>query len=106
MGTRFFFRKAGELMAFRFYSNMLSQASKNFAAGMFITGLMLIGFGFLIFVLRDLFAILAAVIFFIAGIGCGVTAVKVLWGLHKMNKRNDVTGYRRNVDIRVEDEDI
>ena len=58
-------------MSFRFYTNAISQASRNFAAGLFVVGLLLIGFGFLVFVLRDLFALLAAAVFVFAGVGCG-----------------------------------
>jgi len=94
---------------FRYYSSAISQASKNVAAGIFITGLLLIGFGFLIYVLRDLFAILFAILFVIAGIGCGVTAVKIFWAqsrLDKMNRREGDDG-RENVRIHIErDSDI
>ncbi|MCP4609366.1 MAG: hypothetical protein GY845_11700 [Planctomycetes bacterium] len=93
-------------MSFRFYNNVISQASRNFAAGLFITGLLLIGFGFLIYILRDLFAILFAIIFCVAGIGCGVTAVKIFLAqrkLDKMDSDDDTTGYRRNVQIHSEE---
>jgi hypothetical protein len=94
------------IMSFRFYTNMISQASRNFAAGVFITGMLLIGFGFLIYVLRELFAILFAIIFCVAGIGCGVTAVKIFWAQRKSDKMNSddsVIGYRKNVRIHSEE---
>jgi len=53
-------------MSFRFYTNAISRASRNFAAGLFIVGLLLIGFGFLVYILWDLFAILASIVFFVA----------------------------------------
>jgi len=93
-------------MSFRFYSNVISQASRNFAAGLFITGLLLIGFGFLVFVLRELFAILAFIVFFVAGLGCGATAVKIFLvqrKLDKMDSDDGTTGYRRNVQIHSEE---
>jgi len=92
-------------MSFRFYTNVISQASRNVAAGVFVTGLVLIGFGFLIYVLRDLFAILFAIIFCAAGIGCAITAIKILWTLRKLNKINshDSHGFRKNVQIHVEE---
>ena len=93
-------------MSFRFYTNMISQASRNFAAGVFITGMLLIGFGFLIFVLRDLFAILFAILFCVAGIGCGVTAVKIFLAQRKFDRMNSDSGtvdYRRNVRIHTEE---
>jgi hypothetical protein len=92
-------------MSFRFYTNVLSQASRNFAAGLFIVGLLLIGFGFLVYILRDLFAILASIVFFVAGIGCGITAVKIFWAQRKLDKinSNDSQGYRENVHIHIEE---
>jgi hypothetical protein len=93
-------------MSFRFYTNMISQASRNFAAGLFVTGMLLIGFGFLIYVLRELFAILFAIMFCAAGIGCGITAVKIFWAqskLDRMNKDGGVVDYRRNVRIHSEE---
>jgi predicted membrane protein len=95
-------------MSFRFsYTNMLSQASRNAAAGIFVTGLLLIGFGLLIWILRELFAILFAVIFCIAGAGCIVTAIKMLWSVRKFNKINNENksgGIRKNVRIRTEED--
>ena len=85
---------------------MISQASRNLAAGLFITGMLLIGFGFLIYVLKDLFAILFAIIFCVAGLGCGATAVKIFLAqrkLDKMNSDDSVVGYRRNVRIHSEE---
>ena len=93
-------------MSFRFYTNMISQASRNFAAGLFITGMLLIGFGFLIWVLKDLFAILFAIMFCVAGIGCGVTAVKIFWAQRKFDQMTSDDGtvdYRRNVRIHSEE---
>ncbi|MEJ2701884.1 MAG: hypothetical protein P8Z79_05525 [Sedimentisphaerales bacterium] len=92
-------------MSFRFYTNVISQASRNFAAGLFIVGLLLVGFGFLIYVLRDLFAILFAIVFVVAGIGCGVTAVKIFWTLYRLDKTvsDDSDPYRKNVRIHIED---
>jgi len=94
-------------MSFRFYTNVISQASRNFAAGLFITGLLLIGFGFLVYILRDLFAVLASIVFFVAGVGCGITAVKIFWAQHKLDKMHsdDPQGYRENVQIHIEHHD-
>ncbi len=93
-------------MSFRFYTNAISQASRNFAAGLFITGLLLIGFGFLIHVLQDLFIILVSIVFFIAGLGCGTTAVKIFLALRKLDKMDSddsTKDYRRNVQIHSEE---
>jgi hypothetical protein len=95
-------------MSFRFYTNVISQASRNFAAGLFIVGLLLIGFGFLVYVLRDLFAILAAIVFFVTGVGCAITAAKIFWTLHKLDKtaHDDSHPYRKNVQIHIEHHDF
>ena len=93
-------------MSFRFYSNVISQASKNFAKGLFITGLLLIGFGFLVFVLRELFAILAFIVFFVVGFGCCTTAVKIFLAQRKLDKMDSDDGtmdFRRNVRIHCEE---
>lgn len=92
-------------MSFRFYTNVISQASRNFAAGLFITGLLLIGFGFLVYILRDLFAILFSIIFFVAGLACGATAVRIFLAQRKLDKMDSDDGtmdYRRNVRIHSE----
>ena len=91
-------------MSFRFYSNAISQASRNFAAGLFIVGLMLIGFGFLVYILRDLFAVLASIVFFVAGVGCGITAVKILLVQRRIDRKIDSEEpYRENVQIHIEE---
>jgi len=94
-------------MSFRFYTNTISHASRNFAAGLFITGLLLIGFGFLVYILRDLFAVLSSIVFFVAGVGCGITAVKIFWAQRKLDKINsgDTSDYRENVQIHIEHRD-
>lgn len=92
-------------MSFRFYTNAISRASRKLAAGIFVAGLLLIGFGLLVYVLRELFAILAAVIFFAAGFGCTITATKIFLAQRKLNKinRDDSGAYRENVQIRIEE---
>jgi hypothetical protein len=93
-------------MSFRYYKNVVSQASRTIAAGIFIVGMVLIGFGFMIYLLPKFFATLAAVVFFIAGLGCGITAVKIFLAQRKIDKMNSddgTTGYRRNVRIHTEE---
>jgi len=93
-------------MSFRFYANVISQASKTVAAGIFIVGLVLIGFGFMIYLLPRFFATLAAVVFFITGAGCGVTAIKIFLAQRHLDKinSNNSQGYRRNVQVRTEED--
>ena len=92
-------------MNFRFYSNAFSRASRHFAAGAFFLGLILIGLGFLIYILRDLFAILFAGIFVLAGIASLVTALKILWASRKIRKDifDDSDARRKNVTIHYEE---
>lgn len=92
-------------MGFRFYKNAISQASRTVAAGIFITAMVLIGFGFMIYLLPRLFATLAALLFFVVGIGCGVIAVKIFLAQRHLDKLNsdDSDGYRKNVQIHIEE---
>jgi len=88
---------------FRYYTNAVSQASRKVTSGIFIVGLVLIGFGAVILALPEIFAFLAAVIFFIAGLGCAVTAVKIFWTMRKINKISPDENHRENVQIRIEE---
>ena len=92
-------------MSFQFYSNVISQASRRIAGGIFATGLMLIGFGLLIYLMPKFFATLAAIVFFVAGIGTCVTAVKIFAAQHRIDKNinKESNEYRENVRIRIED---
>jgi len=92
-------------MSFRFYTNAISQASRTIAAGIFIVGLVLIGFGFMIYLLPRFFATLAAAVFFIAGLGCGITAVKIFLAQRHLDKisTDDSQDYRKNVKIHIEE---
>lgn len=92
-------------MSFRFYTNAISQASRGIAAGIFILGLVLIGFALLIYALPKFFATLAAIVFFVAGLGCGITAVKIFLAQRKLDKlgSDDSDAYRKNVQIHIEE---
>jgi hypothetical protein len=100
-----FAKGKGGQMSFQFYTNAICQASKRAAAGIFVVGLLLIGFGYLVYILRDVFAILAAVLFVIAGVGCGITAVKIFLAQRRLDKLSSSgpDSYRKNVRIRVEE---
>jgi len=92
-------------MNFRFFTNAAAQATRNFAVGLFIVGLLLIGFGVLVVVFSEIFAFLAAMIFFIVGLGCGITAIKIFWTQRQLNKfdHDGSQDYRDNVQIHMED---
>ncbi len=89
-------------MPFRSYTNLLSQASRTAASGILLVGLLLIGFGAVIAAFPELFAYLAAAIFFLAGFSCAVFALKLLWAQRRFRKftaDDDLTAYRQNVRI-------
>ena len=92
-------------MDFRFYTNAISQATRKAAVGIFVVGLLLIGFGILILALPELFAMLAALIFFIAGIGCTGTALKIYLAQRRLDKFTSSSSedYRENVQIHIEE---
>ena len=91
-------------MIFHSYTNAISRASRGIAATIFIVGLLLIGFGVIIIALPEIFAFLAAAIFFIAGIGCAVTAVKMLIAQRRIDKlgSDEPSIYRKNVRLHSE----
>ena len=93
-------------MPFRFYTSMMSQASRSMASGVLVVGLLLIGFGTLILALPELFAFLAAAVFFIAGAGCATVAIKILWTQWRLDRMTSPDGsdaYRKNVRIHLSD---
>ena len=92
-------------MSLRFYTNMISQTSGAFAAGVFIVGLVLVGFGFMIFLLPRFFATLAALVFFIAGLGCAATSIRIFLSQRKLSQMSneDSAAYRSNVRIRIDE---
>ncbi|MGE5294352.1 MAG: hypothetical protein ACM3VT_05950 [Solirubrobacterales bacterium] len=96
-------------MPFQFYSNMLSRASRSLASGILIVGLLLIGFGTLILALPELFAFLAAAVFFIAGTGCAIVAIKIFWMQRRLDQfgssDDDADSHRINVRIHTHDHD-
>ena len=91
-------------MPFQFYSNIISQTSRKIASGIFTTGLMLIGFGLLIYLYPKFFATLAAMVFFAVGLGTCITAIKIFTTQHRLNKEmnKESNEYRDNVRIRIE----
>ena len=90
-------------MAFRFYSNSFNQISEGFSKGLFIVGLLLIGFGTLVWILKEVLAVIAAAIFIIAGAGCCINAVRLYITTRKTRPFNDQTAGRSdNVKIRIE----
>jgi hypothetical protein len=93
-------------MLFNFYSNSFNQFSKGYAKGLFVVGLLLIGFGTLVWILKEVLAVIAAAIFIAVGCFCCFNAVRIFVSTMKPdNKDND--GRSDNVKIRIEqDTDI
>lgn len=92
-------------MSFRSYTNILSQTSKSIGWGIFTTGLGLIGFGLLIYLLPKVFATLAAIVFFMIGFGCVSTAIKILLAQRRIDKihPDNSEAYRKNVQIHIDE---
>ena len=78
---------------------MFSQATRGAAIFIFIIGLLLIGFGVVIIAFPKFFALLAAMIFFIAGLGCAGTALKIFFASRRMRSSDSSENYRENVQI-------
>jgi hypothetical protein len=70
------------------------------ASGILVVGMLLIGFGVLIAALPELFAYLAAAFFFVAGVGCGLTALKIFWAQRRVDKTESPGPVRHNVRVR------
>ena len=84
-----------------FQDNQFRQATQGLAKGSLIIGLILIGFGMLVFVLRDLFAFIAAAIFFMAGFSAIGYAIRLFILQWKMRKDKSV--HREGVEVHFED---
>ena len=90
-------------MFFRLYSNSSNQVSKGFAKGLFIVGLLLIGFGTLVWVLKEVLAVIAAAIFIAVGTFCCFNAIRFFIASRKMRPFQDDSDVRSdNVKIRIE----
>ncbi len=93
-------------MSFGFYKNALSQATRGVATMIFVTGLVLIGFGFLIYLLPRFFATLAAVVFCVVGVGCATTAIKIFLVHRKIERisSDDSAYYRRDIEVHIKED--
>lgn len=90
-------------MLFNFYSNSFNQISKGFAKGLFVTGLLLIGFGILVWIFKEVLALIAAAIFVVVGFLCCFNAVRIFISTMKAGQSGqDKNGRSDNVKIRIE----
>lgn len=87
-------------MVFRYYSNVVSQASRAMASGILVVGMLLIGFGALIAAMPEVFAYLVAALFIVVGIGCGATALKIMWTQRRASSADAQGPVRHNVRVR------
>ena len=78
---------------------MFSQATRGAAMFIFIIGLLLVSFGVVIITFPEIFAFLAAMIFFIAGLGCAGTAFKIFLASRQMRSNEPSDTHRENVRI-------
>ena len=82
--------------------NPFRQVTTGMAKGSLITGLILIGLGMLVWVLKEIFALIAMILFFMAGfsaIGYSARLFILQW---KMKKQNNV--YRQGVEVHFQDD--
>jgi cytochrome c biogenesis protein CcdA len=90
-------------MFFKLYPNSFNQVSKGFTKGLFVIGLLLIGFGTLVWVLKEVLAVIAAAIFIAAGFLCCFSSVRFFLASRKMRPfQDDSNGRSGNVKIRIE----
>ncbi|MCE5340319.1 MAG: hypothetical protein LLF92_04230 [Planctomycetaceae bacterium] len=92
-------------MLFNFYSNSFSGISKSFAKGLFVTGLLIFGFGILVWVFKEVLAIIAAAIFMVVGVSCCLKAIRMYylaWKFGKNNNADNNAGRSDNVKIHIE----
>jgi len=89
---------------FRFYSNQMSQATRGVAKVVLIVGLLLVGFGVLIMKFPEVFATLAAFVFFFAGASAISYAIKIFIAARRLSKHED-EAFRDNVRIHKPDEE-
>ena len=82
--------------------NPFRQATQGLAKGALITGLILIGLGLLVWVLKEIFAMIAMIIFFMAGFSAIGYAVRLFILQWKMRKDKSV--YREGVEVHFEDD--
>jgi len=88
---------------FRFFyqGDPVRRMAGGMAKGSLFGGLLLIGLGMLVWLLKDVFAIIAMVIFFMAGFSAIGYSIRLFILQYQMKKRND--GDRRIIDATFED---
>jgi sugar phosphate permease len=88
-------------MLFNFYSNSFSSVSKGFAKGLFVTGLLVFGFGLLVWIFRQVLAVIAAAIFMAVGVGCCLKAIRIYYIAWKSGRHHDDDNSGRSPNVRI-----
>ena len=89
---------------FRFFinGNPFRQATTQAAKVSLFTGLFLIGLGLLVWLLKEIIAIVFMILFFMAGFSAIGWAIRLFIAQWKMRKANTV--YRKGVEVHFEEE--
>jgi hypothetical protein len=89
------------MFRFIFQGDPLRRATKSMAKGSLFGGLILIGLGLLVWVLKEIFAIIAMIIFFMAGFSAIGYSIRLFIAQYRMKKRGDT--YPTITDASFED---
>ena len=89
------------MFRFFFQGDPVRRAAKSMAKASFFGGLALIGMGLLVWLFKDIFAIIAMVVFFMAGFSAIGYSIRLFIVQHQIKKRGDM---QHNItDTRFED---
>lgn len=92
-------------MFFKYYNNSLNQVSKGFGKGLFVVGLLLVGFGVLVYIFKEVLAIIAATIFTIVGVVCCFNGIKIYLRGQIFKNSSGPEEKRENVRIHIDHDD-
>jgi hypothetical protein len=63
--------------------------------------MLLLGFGLLIIALPELFALLAALVFFIAGVGSVLSGIRIYWTQRRIDRMTSHTSESKRHNVRI-----
>lgn len=89
------------MFRFFYHGDPVRRMTSGMAKGSFFGGLLLIGLGMLVWLLKEVFAIIAMVIFFMAGFSAIGYSIRLFILQYRMKKRGDQD--RRIIDTTFED---
>ena len=78
------------MFRFFYHGDPLRRAAKSAAKGSLLAGLALIGLGLLVWLLKEIFAIIAMIIFFMAGFSAIGYSIRLFMLQHWMKKRGGI----------------